>query len=88
MFQMVILTVDLGQTKLLAVPSHQLEIKITNLKHNSVINGHNCHHITKHRQGKNKHLFNWIADCFAGTHGVLCLFYFVLENSCLTQLEF
>jgi len=23
-----------------------------------------------------------------GTHGVLCLFYFVLENSCLTQLEF
>ena len=27
MFQMVILTVDLGQTKLLAVPSHQLEIK-------------------------------------------------------------
>ena len=27
-----------------------LKSKITNLKHNSLINGHNCHHKTKHRQ--------------------------------------
>ena len=48
---------------------------------------YNCHHKTKQRQ-EIKLEFNWITDCFVGTYGVLCLFCFMLENSCLTQLEF